>query len=151
MYKLKNKTYNTMEFAYLILIMAAGAVGMAFWLKVIGPQKTAAPLIKEEPEIEEAIEAYFSSLRKVPPVRTATRKRFRLRQGSVGFYVVDTSFGNWYTAGADPELVKELIDLLNAASNPILSQPERNVIVVNRNDHTECDEQIWIDTFNFNK
>lgn len=141
-----------MEFIYLILIMMAGAICMAYWLKLIGPQKNASPLIKDEPDIDETIEAYFSSLRKVPPVRTATRKRFiGFRAGAGTYCIEDRTSGQWYTAGTDWELVTELIGLLNAATNPILSQPEPNVIVVNWNDHMEGDEHIWINTFNLNK
>lgn len=150
-----------MEFIYLILIMAAGAVGMAFWLKVIGPQKNASqPLIKDDPEVDETIEAYFASLHKSPPGITATRKRFKLGASNSGYYIRDTTHRNfcshilcrcWYTAGANRELAEELIQLLNEAKNPIVTQPEPNVIVVNWNEHTEGDEQIWIDTFNFNK
>lgn len=140
-----------MEFIYLILIMAAGAVGMAFWLKVIGPQKTASqPLIKDDPEVDETIEAYFASLHKSPPGRTATRKRFKLR-GRFVYCIEDTTTLRWYSAGVDRELAEELVQLLNEAKNPIVTQPELNVIVVNWNDHVEGDEHIWIDTFNFNK
>lgn len=141
-----------MEFIYLTLIMMAGAIGMAYWLKLLGPQKTASPLITDEPDIDKTIEAYFASLRKVPPNRTATRKRFiRFRAGAGTYCIEDTTSGKWYSAGANHELAEELVRLLNEAKNPIVTQPEPNVIVVNWNDHVEGDEHIWIDTFNFNK